>query len=297
MNEETAMEVAQPQTVQHFARISSDAIELAKEQRKLLADYIEGYMVDDVDYGVIPGTERKDKNGRDISKPTLLKPGAEKLVDIFQCEPTYDILSCNEDFDKPLFSYSMRCQLHSRSTGVKLAEGVGAANSKESRHQRRKFTCPQCGQTEYCKKSKKEEGYYCWQKIGGCGWKGPQAEQTKGDGDLIVQNTVLKMAKKRALVDAAIALGRCSDLFTQDLEEMRQPSYRREGPPRAAQYPDQTDLRVKDYERKFELCKSEEDLDLLATVIKSDPVVRGELATAKLRKEFKKARARIGGAA
>jgi hypothetical protein len=32
-------------------------------------------------------------------------------------------------------------------------------------------------------------------------------------------NTILKMAKKRALVDAALSAGRLSDLFTQDLED------------------------------------------------------------------------------
>jgi hypothetical protein len=35
-----------------------------------------------------------------------------------------------------------------------------------------------------------------------------------------IANTILKMAKKRSLVDAAIALGCCSDLFTQDLEDL-----------------------------------------------------------------------------
>jgi hypothetical protein len=33
-------------------------------------------------------------------------------------------------------------------------------------------------------------------------------------------NTILKMAKKRALVDGAIALARCSDIFTQDIEDI-----------------------------------------------------------------------------
>jgi hypothetical protein len=33
-------------------------------------------------------------------------------------------------------------------------------------------------------------------------------------------NTILKMAKKRALVDAALSAGRLSDVFTQDIEDM-----------------------------------------------------------------------------
>lgn len=35
-----------------------------------------------------------------------------------------------------------------------------------------------------------------------------------------VENTVMKMAKKRALVDAALLVGSLSDIFTQDIEEM-----------------------------------------------------------------------------
>lgn len=35
-----------------------------------------------------------------------------------------------------------------------------------------------------------------------------------------IDNTVLKMAKKRALVDAALLVGSLSDIFTQDLEDM-----------------------------------------------------------------------------
>ena len=35
-----------------------------------------------------------------------------------------------------------------------------------------------------------------------------------------VDNTVLKMAKKRALVDAALLVGSLSDIFTQDIEDM-----------------------------------------------------------------------------
>ena len=34
------------------------------------------------------------------------------------------------------------------------------------------------------------------------------------------RNTLLKMAKKRALVDAALSAGRLSDMFTQDMEDI-----------------------------------------------------------------------------
>ena len=45
-------------------------------------------------------------------------------------------------------------------------------------------------------------------------------------------NTVLKMAKKRALVDAALSVGSLSDLFTQDIETVA-----RQAPQAAAEAP------------------------------------------------------------
>jgi len=69
----------------------------------------------------------------------------------------------------------------------------------------------------------------CFKKSGGCGakWEDGAEEiesQTIGrveNEDIYSQvNTILKMAKKRALVDAALSAGRLSQVFTQDIEDM-----------------------------------------------------------------------------
>ena len=49
-------------------------------------------------------------------------------------------------------------------------------------------------------------------------------------------NTVLKMARKRALVDAALTVGSLSDIFTQDLEDADLAAEVREIPPAGAAY-------------------------------------------------------------
>jgi len=89
--------------------------------------------------------------------------------------------------------------------------------------------CPSCTKPTIIKG--KEEfggGWICFAKKGGCGQKFPAgAVEIEGQQTGRVQNpdvadtinTVLKMAKKRAHVDAAIALARCSDMFTQDVED------------------------------------------------------------------------------
>ena len=117
------------------------------------------------DFGVIPGTG---------NKPTLLKPGAEKIVMLLGLTSEYEVIESTRDFEKGFFQYQIKCKLIKNGTIV--TEGMGAANTKE-----RKYL--------------KQDPFS-------------------------VDNTVLKMAKKRALVDAALLVGSLSDIFTQDIEDM-----------------------------------------------------------------------------
>ena len=58
-------------------------------------------------------------------------------------------------------------------------------------------------------------------KVDGQGWmvaKGGEKVETDNPADHY--NTVLKMAKKRALVDAVLTTTAASDIFTQDLEDL-----------------------------------------------------------------------------
>ncbi len=53
------------------------------------------------DYGTIPGT----------NKPTLLKPGAEKIMRLARVACEYTIINQVEDWDRPLFSYTVKCHV------------------------------------------------------------------------------------------------------------------------------------------------------------------------------------------
>ena len=55
------------------------SMEVALARRAALVEFTRKIMVRDQDYGEIPGT----------SKPTLLKPGAEKLCNFFALEPEF----------------------------------------------------------------------------------------------------------------------------------------------------------------------------------------------------------------
>jgi hypothetical protein len=219
------------------AIVMAEALKEDTEQRVLLQAYVREHMKEGTDFGVIPGTQ----------KPTLLKPGAEKLTDLFRCTPTFDLLEKLEDWDKGLFHYTFRVRITSRDAGTVLAEGFGSANSREGRYRWRdsRRKCPNCGKEAIIKgKAEYGGGWVCFHKKGGCGakWEDGATEiesqetgKVENDDVFTLVNTILKMAKKRALVDGAIALARCSDIFTQDVEDFAEEGHAEA--PRAASRP------------------------------------------------------------
>ena len=176
----------------------------------------------DADYGVIPGTG---------DKPTLLKPGAEKLCALFGLRPMFLVVREVEDWEKGIYYYWYKCQLYSGDRLV--GEGAGSANSKEKKYRYRKAerVCPKCQKGGTIIKGKEEYGggWLCFKNKGGCGAKWPDGateierqelgfvENTE-PFDLI--NTLQKMAQKRALVAATLIVTSASDFFTQDVEDM-----------------------------------------------------------------------------
>ena len=178
-------------------------------------------MIVDLDYGIIPGTQ----------KPTLLKPGAEKIAKLLGLSDQYEILDKAEDWHEPLFRYLIKCRLIHLATGSVISEGLGECNSMESKYRWResKRKCPVCGAEAIIKgKEQYGGGWLCFKKTGGCGakWEDGEPEiecqqigRVENDDIYSQVNTILKMAKKRALVDAALSAGRLSDIFTQDMED------------------------------------------------------------------------------
>ncbi len=160
-------------------------------------------MVKDQDYGVIPGT----------TKPTLLKPGAEKIVKLLGLADEYEILDRQEDWNKPFFRYLLQCNLRHLATGTIISQGFGECNSMESKYHYRwigERDLPEgIDKTKLVSQERRS-------KTGGH-WTVYRFDNE----DIFSQvNTILKMAKKRALVDAALSAGRLSNVFTQDLEDM-----------------------------------------------------------------------------
>jgi hypothetical protein len=193
----------------------------AMTRLKQLQEFMASVMVKDQDYGLIPGTP----------KPTLFKPGAEKLCEVYGLAPDVEVTNRVEDWEKGFFHYEVRCRLISKRTGLVVATGLGSCNSMEDRYRWRnaKRTCPDCGQPAIIKgKAEYGGGFLCFRKQHGCGAKfgedDPRITQqpvgrVPNDDPYSLVNTILKMGKKRSLIDATLSATRSSGIFTQDVED------------------------------------------------------------------------------
>lgn len=199
-------------------------IQAAKKRLAEFQEFVKEYLVESEDYGTIPGTP----------KPTLLKPGADKLCELYGLADDFIIESRVEDYSSnpPLFDYTLKCSLTSRRDGRLVGTGFGSCNSWEGKYRWRESRrkCPFCNQEAIIKgKEEYGGGWLCWAKKNGCGAKfkeddqaivGQAAGKEINDDVPTLKNTILKMAKKRAKIDAVIAVTRSSGIFTQDMEDI-----------------------------------------------------------------------------
>ena len=173
-------------------------LQLAKARLREFQEFVSEYMVEGEDFGKIPGTP----------KPTLYKPGADKLCELYGLSDSYTILAKVEDFDRGLFDYTIECCL---SRGKQfISSGLGCCSTWESKYRFRNESrrCPNCGKEAIIKgKAEYGGGWVCFTRKDGCGQKFADndssiMEQVVGrvdNPDIIDQkNTALKMARGRA---------------------------------------------------------------------------------------------------
>jgi hypothetical protein len=175
-----------------------DAIEAFQQivQKQLRKDH---------DYGIIPGTQ----------KPTLLKPGAEKIAKLLNLADTYEIVEKIEDWDKPFFSYTVRCTLTELASGTVVCSYLANCNSYENKYRWR--WVPEWKLTEDQKAEVAEDLVPCESRRTQRG----SANFYRFPNDAIYDqvNTLMKMAEKRAMISAVLSVGRLSLLFTVDLDD------------------------------------------------------------------------------
>lgn len=170
-----------------------------RSQVNTIQHVLKEVMIDGTHYGVIPGTKT----------PSLYKPGAEKIMATFRLSADPDVLDLS---DGDQIRYQVKVRLMSVS-GVFVGAGIGECSSNEEKYKWRKAVCVE--EFEDTTPERKREK---WSK----GWNNEPAykvQQIRTEpADLA--NTILKMAKKRALVDAVLTATAASDIFTQDIEDL-----------------------------------------------------------------------------
>ena len=118
-------------SLRESAYMPAMSMEIALARREAIVQFTKRIMCQDQDFGVIPGTQ----------KPTLLKPGAEKLCNFFGLEPDYIPVEeiadwTGEGHNGEMFYYiRYRCVL--RRDGRVLGVGEGSCNSWESKYRYR----------------------------------------------------------------------------------------------------------------------------------------------------------------
>lgn len=225
-------------------------------EREGLLRELRDMLVEGVDYGVIPGTE----------KPTLLLPGAQKLCTFFGYVPHYEVRQI-EDWTgvqhdgEMMFYYDFTCVLLKDTKPV--GEGRGSCNSWESKYRYRWVgedavahlsqedfdALPTRGgrisepvfaidKAETAGKYGKPMEY--WERFraaiqAGTATKGEREKKGGGkmptweidatlyrvpnEGIPDIVNTVQKMGQKRAYIAATLSATGASQYFTQDIED------------------------------------------------------------------------------
>lgn len=181
--------------------IDVKAVETTVLKVRTLQSTLKNILTENHDYGKIQGCG---------DKPTLLKPGAEKILMAMGITSTYELLEKTENFDGlGFFAYTVKCIL--TKNGIKITEGLGHANSKEKKWALEyvyEKDLPEGIDKELLRKKKIETPKGTFYKY-----------EVAADANSKA-NTILKMAKKRAQIDAVLAVASLSEIFTQDFDDL-----------------------------------------------------------------------------
>jgi hypothetical protein len=167
-------------------------------------------------------------------KPSLLKPGAEKLMFTFRlvADPEVEVFELYHPTITGHREYRVKVKISSMG-GTYMGGGVGSCSTMEGKYRFRGGEKTGTGKPipkEYWNLRKDGKNAEAQELIGGHGFSHGKingsweiceiGEKAEHDNPADFYNTCEKMGKKRALVDATLTVTAASDIFTQDIEEM-----------------------------------------------------------------------------
>lgn len=180
-------------------RVTPETIQETMQTIALLQGMVKDTLIRSIDYGRIPGTPQD----------SLWDPGASQIISSFNCYPGERRILKLDDTDEKIV-VCIEVPIISRATQQVVGSGIGAASTLETKYKYRWVNKPQeygydevAIKTFKTKLGKDDEG----RKI--TLYRIPNPEHSE------LLNTILKMASKRAEVDAAESLPGVASVLRQ----------------------------------------------------------------------------------
>lgn len=214
-----------------------------RRQVNLIQEVMRDVMKEGTHFGTVPGCG---------DKPTLLQPGAHKLLMTFRlvADPEMTIVPMERGHRE------VRCKVKIyNQAGTLLGAGVGTCSTMEGKYRYRtgpvEFTDKPVPKTYWDLRNSDPvkakallgEGMVPKKNEAGLWVCARQGEKVEHDNPADYYNTVEKMSYKRGLVSAVLTVTAASDIFTQDIEDMP------EVIPQPAQKPVEQTTQVKPVEK------------------------------------------------
>lgn len=190
--------------------ISEDVVDTYMTVSKMLTDKFKEWLIPEVEYT----TKIFGKGG----KPTLLDPGAGKLIGFFQCRPRHRVLERYYHKDEEGYEsirYVVAAEIVQSATGVVVAEGVGSCTSDEVKYKYRWYYSSELKKMGYKDEEIKKLPERMRRQSPVYRVRNPEIPD--------LDNTIFKMAAKRAEVDGTLQLPGVAAVFTQDVGDYKKP--------------------------------------------------------------------------
>ena len=201
--DESVQTIPPAQSTELIIRPPQDAAQF-NQNSALTKDFVKASLVEDVDFGVIPGTDNQ----------TLLQPGAEKLARFYNLGCFTKLLTSTENFEIGFFSYTYECIVRHLPTGIDICRIERNCNSYESKYLYENVF-PNTASDE-----QKARKVGMFEKESKKGTKYKMMKCRKAPDELAGGiNTYQGMAQKRAIVAGVRQATMATDLFRDELAE------------------------------------------------------------------------------
>jgi len=158
--------------------LTEEAIQTIQHNIQMAERLVMTVLEKDVDYGIHPGTDSF----------ALRDPGASKITNTFNCYPDHKILYSQETDE--IITFQVQANLTSRQTGNVVGTGIGSSSTMETKYGFRWVETPEDYGYKREELTRRRKGKY----------RIPNPEISD------LGNTILKMATKRAEIDACQSL-------------------------------------------------------------------------------------------